>query len=206
MRIRAVAAEEAGWGETQVGPWRRHQRRVGYRNPWLTVWHDHVTRPDGEPGIYGVVHFENTAVGVVAIDAQDRVALVGQHRYPADDYHWEIPEGGSPLAEDSLEGARRELLEETGVSARTWRLIGRWQLSNSVTDEAAVAYLATDLEYGQARPEGSEELVVEWRPFGEVLDMIARGEITDALTVLPVQALALERARGGPDREALTSD
>ena len=117
----------------------RHRRTVGYRNPWLTVWHDEVTRPDGEPGIYGVVHFRNTAVGVVAIDDQDRVALVGQHRYAFDTYHWEIPEGGSPLEEDSLEGARRELLEETGLSARSWREIGRWELSNSDTDEAAVA-------------------------------------------------------------------
>ncbi len=125
----------------------------------------------------------------------DRVALVGQHRYAFDEFSWEIPEGGSPLAEDSLEGARRELLEETGVTARTWREIGRWQLSNSVTDEAAVAYLATDLEQGEAQPEGSEELTVKWLPFEEVMEMIRAGEITDALTVLPLQTLALERNR-----------
>ena len=172
----------------------RHRRTVGYRNPWLTVWHDEVTRPDGEPGIYGVVHFRNTAVGVVAIDDQDRVALVGQHRYAFDTYHWEIPEGGSPLEEDSLEGARRELLEETGLSARSWREIGRWELSNSVTDEAAVAYLATDLVHGESEPDPEERLEFRWLPFGEVMAMIARGEITDALTVLPMQALALERA------------
>lgn len=195
VRLRESSAEEAGWGATEVGPWKRHSRRVGYRNPWMSVWHDEVTRPDGAPGIYGVVHFANSAVGVVAIDDQDRVALVGQHRYAFDEFSWEIPEGGSPLAEDSLEGARRELVEETGVTARTWREIGRWQLSNSVTDEAAVAYLATELGYGEAQPEGSEELVVRWLPFEEVLHMIRDGRISDALTVLPMQALALERAR-----------
>lgn len=194
MRLRRATLEEAGWAELRVGPWTRHRRRVGYENRWLTVWHDEVTRPDGAPGVYGVVHFANTAVGVVAIDEADRVALVGQHRYAFDAYHWEIPEGGSPLDEDSLEGARRELLEETGVRARAWREIGRWELSNSVTDETAVAYLATDLEHGPASPDGDEELQLRWVAFDEVVAMIGRGEITDALTVLPVQTLALERA------------
>jgi 8-oxo-dGTP pyrophosphatase MutT (NUDIX family) len=197
VRIRRVSPEVAGWGAASVGPWTRHGRRVAYENPWITVYHDDVTRPDGEAGIYGVVHFANVAVGVVAIDEQDRVAMVGQHRYPFDAISWEIPEGGSPLAEDSLEGARRELLEETGLTARTWREIGRYQLSNSVSDEAAVVYLATDLAHGTATPEGSEQLELRWLPFDEVMAMIGSGQIEDALTVLPLQALALERLREG---------
>jgi 8-oxo-dGTP pyrophosphatase MutT (NUDIX family) len=168
---------------------------VAYRNPWITVYHDEVVRPDGLPGVYGVVHFSNVAVGVVAIDDQDRVALVGQHRYPFDANSWEIPEGGSPHGEDPLEGARRELLEETGLSARTWREIGRYELSNSISDEAAVVYLATDLEQGTAQPEGSEQLELRWLPFDEALAMVASGEIADALSVLPLQAVALERLR-----------
>ena len=88
MRVRRVTAEAAGWGGTQVGPWTRHSRRIAYRNPWITVHHDEVTRPDGRPGIYGVVHYANVAVGVVAIDAEDRVALVGQHRYAFDEVTW----------------------------------------------------------------------------------------------------------------------
>jgi 8-oxo-dGTP pyrophosphatase MutT (NUDIX family) len=175
----------------------RHARRVAYQNPWITVYHDDVTRPDGQAGVYGVVHFANVAVGVVAIDDQDRVALVGQHRYPFDAISWEIPEGGSPHAEDALEGARRELLEETGLSARTWREVGRYELSNSVSDETAVVFLATDLEEGIAQPEGSEELEFRWLPFDEVMSMVAAGEITDALSVLPLQALALDRLRAG---------
>lgn len=193
MRLRRVLPETAGWADARVGPWTRHERRVGYQNPWITVWHDDVTRPDGLPGIYGVVHFENRAVGVVAVDERDRVVLVGQHRYAFDELSWEIPEGGSPRGEEPLEGARRELLEETGLTAATWREIGRWQLSNSVTDEAAVAYLATDLQQGEARPEGSEQLEVRWLPFDEVVRMVRSGDITDALTVLPIQTLALER-------------
>jgi 8-oxo-dGTP pyrophosphatase MutT (NUDIX family) len=177
-----------------VGPWQRHERRVAYQNAWVTVYHDAVTRPDGSAGIYGVVHFANMAVGVVALDEADRVALVGQHRYTLDEMSWEIPEGGSPHEEDSLEGARRELQEETGVEARTWRRIGRYHLSNSVSDEEAILYLATDLVPGEARLDGSEaDLTLRWVPFDEALAMIDRGEITDAMSVLGLQAVALAR-------------
>jgi 8-oxo-dGTP pyrophosphatase MutT (NUDIX family) len=161
---------------TQVGPWRRHTRRVAYRNPWITVWHDEVTRPDGQPGIYGVVHFEGLAVGVVALDAADRVALVHQHRYTLDLPSWEIPEGGVPGHESALEGAQRELLEETGLSAGTWRELVRVHTSNSVTDELAVLFLATDLTQGEARLDGTEsDLTLSWFPFEETLSMIEDG-------------------------------
>jgi 8-oxo-dGTP pyrophosphatase MutT (NUDIX family) len=193
VKVRRVSPEAAGWGSMAIGPWTRHARREAYRNPWITVYHDDVTRPDGEAGVYGVVHFANVAVGVVAIDDQDRVVLVGQHRYPLDAVSWEIPEGGSPHGEDPLDGGRRELLEETGLTARTWRQIGRYELSNSVSDETAIVYLATDLSEGIAQPEGSEQLELRWLPFDQVLAMVASGEIADALSVLPLQALALER-------------
>ena len=99
------------------GPWTRHARRVVYENPWIVVWHDEVTRPDGGPGIYGVVHFRNAASGVVVLDDSDRLLLVGQHRYTLDAYSWEIPEGGVAPDEEPLDGIRRELREETGVEA-----------------------------------------------------------------------------------------
>jgi 8-oxo-dGTP pyrophosphatase MutT (NUDIX family) len=166
---------------------------VAYENPWVTIWHDEVTRPDGAPGIYGVVHFANLAVGVLAIDAADRVLLVGQHRYALDAYSWEIPEGGVPLGETPLEGARRELQEETGIEAATWREIGRSHLSNSVSDELAVFFLATDLTEGPANPDGTEALAVRWLPFDEVLAMTLDDRITDALTVLAVHRAALDR-------------
>ena len=94
-------------------PWRRHSRRAVYENAWLDVFHDEVVRPDGQPGIYGVIHFRNHAVAIVAIDDRDRVALVGQWRYTLDAYSWELPEGGVPPGETPLEGAQRELREET---------------------------------------------------------------------------------------------
>jgi 8-oxo-dGTP pyrophosphatase MutT (NUDIX family) len=182
-------------GPIPTGPWVRHSRRIAYENAWITIWHDEVTRPDGVPGIYGVVHFANLAVGVLAIDDSDRVLLVGQHRYALDAYSWEIPEGGVPTGETALEGARRELREETGIEAATWRELARSHLSNSVSDEFAVLYVATGLTRGEATPDGTEALDLRWLPFDEVLAMTLDGRITDALTVLAIQRVALDRSR-----------
>ena len=176
-----------------TGPWLRHSRRVAYENQWITIWHDEVTRPDGAPGIYGIVHFANLAVGVLALDDRDRVLLVGQHRYALDQYSWEIPEGGVPDGESAIDGARRELREETGIDASVWRELCRSHLSNSVSDEFAILFLATGLASGVATPDGTEALETRWAPFDEVLAMTLDGRITDALTVIAVQRLALDR-------------
>jgi 8-oxo-dGTP pyrophosphatase MutT (NUDIX family) len=177
-----------------IGPWTRRTRRVAYQNPWLTVWHDEVVQPDGLPGIYGVVHFANLAAGVLVLDHEDRVLLVGQHRYALDAYSWEIPEGGVPAGETALEGARRELLEETGVTATDWQELGRLHLSNSVSDELAILFLATGLEHGTATPDGTEALAIRWLPFADVLAMTLDGRITDAMTVVAIERTALRRA------------
>ena len=185
------ACDDAG----MEGRFVRHTRRVAYQNPWITVWHDEVSRPDGSPGIYGVVHFANLAAGVVAIDADDRVALVGQHRYTFDEPSWEIPEGGVPADETPLEGIARELREETGLEAGEWRELCRVDLSNSVTDERAILFVATGLRYGNAAPEPTESIELRWVPFEEALAMTLDGRITDAISVIAIQRLALERAR-----------
>ena len=175
-------------------PWIRNHRETVYGNDWIEVWHDDVTRPDGGPGIYGVVHFRSQAVGVVALDEADRVLLVGQYRYTLDRFSWEIPEGGSPRDEDPLNGAQRELLEETGVSAAHWRELIRFTLSNSVTDEAGIMYLATDLTSGEPNPDATEELAVRWVPFEQALVMVETGIIHDAMSQVALLAVARERA------------
>jgi 8-oxo-dGTP pyrophosphatase MutT (NUDIX family) len=174
----------------------RRTRRVAYENPWMTVWHDEVIRPDGSDGIYGVVHFENTAVGVLVLDDQDRTVLVGQHRYTLDEVSWEIPEGDVPPGESALDGARRELREETGLEATTWVELAHLTLSNSITDERAVLFLATGLTHGEAAPEPSESLEVRWLPFSDVLAMTLDGRIHDVLTVVAVERVALARSIG----------
>jgi 8-oxo-dGTP pyrophosphatase MutT (NUDIX family) len=176
-----------------VGPWRRLTRVRAYANPWIEVLHDEVHRPDGSPGIYGVVHFLSAAVGVLAVDERERVLLVGQHRYTLDQWSWEIPEGGATLDEDPLDGARRELAEETGYTADAWQELVRFSLSNSVTDERGIVYLATGLRPGTASPEPSEALEIRWATLDEVLAMIDRGEIHDLITIAAVTRHALGR-------------
>ena len=151
-----------------------------------------MVRPDGQPGIYGVVHFKNVAVGVLATEGGE-VYLVGQYRYALERYSWEIVEGGCPEGEETLDAARRELEEETGLRARDWERMGEAHLSNSVSDELAVWYLATGLEQGECRPEGTERLQVRRVPVEEALRMALSGEITDALSVLALMHLRLRR-------------
>ena len=179
--------------DARRSPWTRTSRTTAYTNPWLTVWHDEVTRPDGEPGIYGVAHFANLAVGVLPLDAEDHVTLVGQWRYTLDAWSWEIPEGGVPFEEDPQAGAARELREETGLVAATWHELGRVHLSNSVSDEAGILYLATDLTEGEAQPDGTEAIEIRRVPFPEALAMTLDGRITDSLSVIALQRVALAR-------------
>jgi 8-oxo-dGTP pyrophosphatase MutT (NUDIX family) len=173
-------------------PWITVSSRRVYDNPWITVREDGVVRPDGEPGIYGVVHYKNIAVGVLAIE-EDHVYLVGQYRYPLERYSWEIPEGGCPEGEEPLRAAQRELREETGLQAGRWQRLGEAYLSNSVADEYAVWFLATGLVPGEVRPEGTESLAVRRVAFREALSMALDGEITDALSLVALMSYALKR-------------
>jgi 8-oxo-dGTP pyrophosphatase MutT (NUDIX family) len=174
-------------------PWETVSARVVYDNPWIRVREDEVVRPDGQPGIYGVVHFKNVAVGVLAVE-DGALYLVGQFRYPLGVYSWEIPEGGCPEGEDPLQAARRELEEETGLRARLWTKMGEAHLSNSVSDELAVWFLAEGLERGERRPEGTEKIQVRRVSLEEAGELVSSGEITDALSVIAIQQLLLRRA------------
>ena len=177
-------------------PWKTLNSRSVYENPWVRVREDQVLRPDGQPGIYGVVEFKNRAVGVLPVDDAGRIWLVGQYRYPLNSYSWEIPEGGSPYSEQPEEAARRELREETGLSAGNLELIGVAHLSNSVSDEIAYIYRATDLAHGESAPEGTERLHARVATWNEVWGMLEKGEITDSITVIAVLHEAVRRLRG----------
>lgn len=173
-------------------PWQTLNKQVVYDNDWIRVREDNVIRPDGKPGIYGIVQYKNKAIGILPIDEDGYVYLVGQYRYPLEQYSWEIPEGGCPEGEEPLQAAQRELLEETGLTADNWQLLGTAHLSNSVSNEEAFFFLATGLKQGIAQPDGTEELEYKRVKFTEALQMVASGEITDALSVLAINSYAVQ--------------
>lgn len=147
--------------------------------------HYDATAPTGAPAPYGLVGFKNRAVAILPLHADGTVTLVGQARLPHGDYSWEIPEGGAPLSEDPLDGAKRELAEEVGLVAGDWREILRAQLSNSVTDEVMIGYLALNLSPadGGAQADDTEDLAIVRAPFAEVLEAAMAGHLQDMLTV-----------------------
>lgn len=172
-------------------PWTTLSSELKYNNPWISVTEYQVLNPAGKPGIYGKVHFKNRAIGIIPIDENGNTWLVGQHRYPLDEWSWEIPEGGGPIEGTVLESAKRELKEETGVVAKKWTELLRTHLSNSVSDEEGFIFLAEELEYGEAELEETEADMKVWKlPFNEALDMVMTGKITDSLSVMGILKVA----------------
>ena len=179
-------------------PYTVKRRTLLYDSPWVRLRQDLVDHRSGaSERRYAVCGFRKTACGVVALDDQDRVLLVGQWRYPLERYSWEIPEGGGEPGESPFETLRRELAEEAGVLANTWSPLAFHHTSNSSTDEEAFLMLATDLEDAPGDADDDEEFLVHREPFGDCLRRVLSGEITDGLTV--VALLALHARRNGLD-------
>lgn len=170
-------------------PWQTKNKKVVYENPWMKVEEHAAINPSGGDAQYGIVQFKNIAVGVIPIDEDGNTYIVGQHRYPLDEYSWEIPEGGSPLHADPLESAKRELKEETGLIAKNWQQILEVRLSNSITDEKGIIYLATVLTQGESEPEPTENITLKKILFADLVQLVMDGQITDVLTVAAVLKL-----------------
>jgi len=172
-------------------PWKTLSSTEKYSNPWINVTEHQVLNPAGKPGIYGKVHFKNKAIGIIALDKNLNTWLVGQFRFTVNEWSWEIPEGGGPMKTSPLISAKRELKEETGLTAKKWQLIQRVHLSNSVSDEEGFIFLAQELQEGPPQPEDSEaDMKVMKLPFKKALKMVMEGEITDSLSVIGMLRVA----------------
>jgi 8-oxo-dGTP pyrophosphatase MutT (NUDIX family) len=166
-----------------TNPWKNLRSRIAYENAWLRLREDAVLRPDGTEGIYSVVELR-PSVGVVALNADREIVLVGQWRYPLGRHSWEIPRGGSMAGEtDVLAVAQRELREEAGVVARTWQRLGAVDVNNGVTTDVEHLFLASDLTGCETHPDPEEQIEVQWTPFEAAVAMALEGEITEVCSV-----------------------
>ncbi len=172
-------------------PWTTRTTETRYENPWIRVEHNTVLNPAGNEGIYGVIRFKNVAVGIIPVDNEGNIWMVGQYRYPLGRYSWEIPEGGCPLGTPTLESAKRELLEEVGLRAKRWDRLLHIDLSNSVCDEVGEIWLARELEFTQSEPEETEVLQLLKLPLETVYQGVLAGKFRDSMTVAGILRLKL---------------
>lgn len=180
---------------TKLNPWKTTSSRVAYENRWIRVREDQVIRPDGKPGLYGVVEIR-PSVGVVALNHRDEVALVGQWRYAVNRHSWEVPRGGSSPGEtDMLAVAQRELAEEAGIKAESWEFLATVDNCNGVANDVQSLYLATGLSETPMNLDPEEDIVVKWMPFAEALRMTMEGRITEVCSVAAILMVAQKRAR-----------
>ena len=193
------------WMAPEGQGWRRDEGRVVYENPWLRVTEYPAVAPTGASALYGVVGFKTIGIAILPIHEDGTVTLVGQHRFVSGQYSWELPEGGGALHVDPLESAKRELTEETGLVAADWREVLRMELSNSVTDEQGVGYIALGLTAAPVKlqPDETEVIRLARRPFREALDLAVSGAMPDGLTVAMLLR-AYHMAREGELPDALT--
>jgi len=169
-----------------INPWTIVDYSSVYNNSWIELTEYNVINPNNGIGIYGRVHFKNIAIAILVLDKKYNTWLVGQYRFPLNKYSWEIIEGGGDLNTNPIESAKRELKEETGIVAKNWTTILEMDLSNSVTDERSISFVAKDLSFEDAEPEETEQLQIKKIPFSELYKMVMNGDIRDSLTVATV--------------------
>lgn len=180
----------------QHGPWKTHSTETVYDCPWIRLDISNVTSPGGSSSQYHVVHFHHWAIGIIPMDDEGNVWLVGQYRYPLKTFCWEIPEGGGRMTDDPLDTAKRELKEETGFTAHTWERILETHLSNSATNEWGVLFLATGLTEGVAEPDEDEDIELRKLSVDEFYHEVMSGKITDSLTIMAAQQLWIRKLEG----------
>ncbi len=164
--------------------WKKLKSKIVYKNPWFRIRQDAVIRPDGKRGTYDVVETLGDSVFVVAMNERDEILFIRLHRYPLGKSSLEIP-GGNSEGENILKAAQRELWEETGYRAKSWKRIGTWYPLNGICNESAHVFVAKKLICeGHNHPEEEGISGKVFLPLKKVRQMIRKGQITDGQTLV----------------------
>lgn len=161
----------------------RKSSQLIYRGRILTLRRDTVTLPNGREAVREVAEHPG-GVGILALDGENRAALVRQYRYAFGRAMWEIPAGKREPGEEPLATARRELQEEVGASAAHWQALGEIIPSPGCYGERLWLYLARELTLGRTHPDEDEFLELQWMPLEELTEKCLAGEIQDAKTII----------------------
>lgn len=166
-------------------PWETLSSKVVYQNRWVTMREDTVRKPDGKKGIYGFLQIPD-GVGIVALYPDRRIHLVGEWRYPIHQYSWSVVCGTREAEETPLRSAKRELEEEAGLVANTWKKLGTIHPSPGLVQETAYLFMAFDCHPVAQRThlqEPTERFSAQRRTLEQAVAMIRKGEITDSYAV-----------------------
>lgn len=170
-------------------PWRTLTSTERYRNPWLVVTEHATLRPDGNPGIYGIVD-PGDNVTIVALNDQGQVLLVRDFIYPVQEWAWSLPSGAVEPGEDPAAAAARELAEEGGIAATDWQPLGTFWISPGISPQTSFLFLARSLQSVPAQPEPTEVLTSRWLPLAEAVRACADGTIRHAVSALALHRVA----------------
>jgi ADP-ribose pyrophosphatase len=178
----------------ELRPWKTLTSRPVYANKWIRVREDVAALPNGQTTLYGVVTMGHAA-GVLPFVDDDHVILVRQYRYVFGEAHrWEIPTGGLLAGEAAEAGALRELQEEIGYTAGTLEWVSTFYSSKSICEETCHLFIGRDLQAAPLPPDATEELEVATFAFADVVDMVRKSEIRDAMSVIAILHAAQLRA------------
>jgi len=173
------------------GNWKTLSSKIAYKNKWYQVRENKVITPLGEEGLYCVVE-SSPIVFIVALTDDNQVNLIKLFRYTTQQSSWEVPAGKSEEGEDLLKAAKRELQEETGLQANSWKEIGAFQYASGISSGISHIFIAKKLvqtDINKKAEEGIEKNKVF--SYKEILKMIRNNKITNGQSIVALTKVAL---------------
>lgn len=166
-------------------PWTVKSTRIAYENPWMKIREDAVVTPTGQNGIYGVME-SNDSVMIAVLNDDRELYLVRTFRYPDASWNWELPGGGGDQ-QDPLTASKRELEEETGIIATSWKKLGKTTICNGFMTEKMTTYLARNLSFTGKKEAADEQIdAAHFFPMSDIDRMIRDGEINDGQSITAI--------------------